>query len=151
MSILLPPPSEILPHKPPFLFLDRCLTCTEEGAIAEKYFGPEEPFFQGHFPDWPLVPGVILIESMAQTLAYWAAFTRPDLRLLLAGVEDCKFRRSVQPGQTVRFSVQLERVVLSKAVVGVGTAHVGALKVAKARLTGFALPKDRAPDSQHIA
>jgi 3-hydroxymyristoyl/3-hydroxydecanoyl-(acyl carrier protein) dehydratase len=87
-----------------------------------------------------LVPGVILIESMAQTLAYWAAFKRPDLRLLLAGVEDCKFRRAVQPGQTVRFSVQLERVVLSKAVVGLGVAHVGRVKVAKARLTGFALP-----------
>lgn len=143
----LPPPAEILPHKSPFLFLDRCLECSENGAIAEKFFGREEAFFQGHFPDWPLVPGVILIEAMAQTLAYWAAFKRPEMRLLLAGVEDCKFRRSVQPGETVRFSVRLERVVLSKAVIGAGEAHVGDLRVAKARLTGFAVPKENGPNT----
>ena len=132
---VLPPPDAVLPHRPPFLFLDRCLVCTPTLAIAERLFSADEPFFAGHFPGEPIVPGVILIEAMAQTLAYLALRTRPGT-VLLTGVDKCRVRRPVRPGETVTFRIEVERVRL-QVVQASARASVGDELAASARLKGW--------------
>ncbi len=136
-----PLPIELLPHRAPFLYLDRCLECTTDFVRATRCFEASEPFFQGHFPDEPMVPGVILVEGMAQTLAYLAALHFPKLRLLLTGIDRCRIRRPVRPGETVTFSVRVEKIAFQKAIVGMAEAFVGEEKAAEARITGFATPE----------
>ncbi|RPJ09200.1 MAG: beta-hydroxyacyl-ACP dehydratase, partial [Spirochaetaceae bacterium] len=58
---------QLLPHRKPFLYVDKLEKATEEEIIGYKTFGPDEYFFKGHFPEYPVVPGVILVETMAQT------------------------------------------------------------------------------------
>ena len=65
-TLLLPKPIDILPHRPPFLFLDRVSKLEESSVVGWRFFGESEYFFEGHFPQRPVVPGVILLESMAQ-------------------------------------------------------------------------------------
>ncbi|MCA9524842.1 MAG: 3-hydroxyacyl-ACP dehydratase FabZ [Myxococcales bacterium] len=132
----LPPPEDILPHRPPFLFLDRVLSCGEGEAVAERCFGPEEPFFAGHFPELPVVPGVILVEALAQTLAYLVLRDRPGEIILLTGVDACRIRRAVRPGEIVTFSVRIERVRLGLAQAS-GRATVGEERVLEAKLSGY--------------
>ncbi len=136
----LPLPIELLPHRPPFLYLDRCLECSENFVRATRCFSASEPFFEGHFPGAPMVPGVILVEGMAQTLAYLAALHFPSVRLLLTGIDRCRIRRTVRPGETVIFSVRVEKIAFHKAIVGQGEAYVASEKAAEARITGFAEP-----------
>lgn len=96
------PGIELLPHRSPFLFVDRLLSADETGAIGEVVFGPDQYFFKGHFPDYPVVPGVILIEAMAQTagagLVASGLFGDDVPLFFLAGVDDVRFRRQVRPG-----------------------------------------------------
>lgn len=135
----LPAPIEVLPHRPPFLFLDRCLSCDATQVVAERCFGPDEPFFAGHFPGMPVVPGVILIEALAQTLGYAALRERPGDTVMLTGVEKCRIRRPVRPGETVRFTITVARRRLS-LVVADGTAHVGDQLALSARILGYVGP-----------
>lgn len=87
-----------LPHRPPFLFLDD-VTAIEPGqsAAAIKTFEPAEPFFAGHFPGAPIVPGVILTEALAQLAGI--AVAEPGRRFLLSAVRLMKFPRAVAPGE----------------------------------------------------
>ncbi len=135
----LPAPAEVLPHRAPFLFLDRVLECGEDHAVAERTFG-DEPFFAGHFPDEPIVPGVVLIEALAQTLAYIARRRAPDAMVLLTGVDDCKIRRPVRPGETVRFEVRIERRMM-KVFFARATATVAGKRAVSALLKGYVGPK----------
>lgn len=92
-----------LPHRPPFVFVDR-VTALEAGkrACGTKCFSPEEPFFQGHFPGDPLVPGVILTEALAQVAGLVAR--RPGLRL--AAIRSMKFLAPVRPGELVELAAE---------------------------------------------
>jgi 3-hydroxyacyl-[acyl-carrier-protein] dehydratase len=135
----LPAPIDVLPHRAPFLFLDRCLSCDETQAVAERLFSADEPFFAGHFPGMPVVPGVILIEALAQTLGYAALRQRPGETVMLTGVEKCRIRRPVRPGETVRFTVTVAKRRLS-LVVADGTAHVGDELALSARILGYVGP-----------
>ncbi len=132
----LPPPTEVLPHRDPFLFLDRVLECGEDHAVGERTFRPDDSFFAGHFPGSPVVPGVVLIEGLAQTLAYLALRARPGQNVLLTGVEDCKIRRPVLPGDTVRYEVKVERVLM-KVVTARAIATVDGKKAVSVRLKGY--------------
>ncbi|GAB4248333.1 MAG: 3-hydroxyacyl-ACP dehydratase FabZ [Thermoleophilia bacterium] len=128
---------EILPHREPFLWLDRVLEL-EPGlrAVAEKHLSGKEDVFRGHFPGYPVFPGVLLLEALAQTGAV-AVLTLEENRgrlALFGGVDGARFRRQVVPGDTLRFEVELVRV-RGPVGKGKGTAYVGDDVVCSATLT----------------
>ncbi len=102
----------ILPHRYPFLLVDRILELREDGAVGLKNVTVNEPFFPGHFPGRPLMPGVLIIEALAQVGAF-ALLSRPENRgklALFAGLDRVRFKRPVRPGDTLRLEVGLERM-----------------------------------------
>ena len=114
---------DILPHRPPFLLVDR-ITDYEPGVWARGYkcVALDEPFFAGHFPGRPILPGVLILESLAQTGAV-AALSLPENRGKLAffgGVKRCRFRRQVVPGDVLELSCTL---VEQRGGVGFGRAE----------------------------
>lgn len=139
MSEPLPAPTEVIPHRPPFLFVDRVLTCDLEAATAERTFPADEPFFAGHFPGDPLVPGVILVEGLAQTLAYLALRQTGGGTVLLTGIEVGKIRRPVRPDETVTYTVRVTRA-RRQLVIADGEVTVGDERVLTATLKGFVAP-----------
>ena len=95
----------ILPHRDPFLWVTRVLECQPgEHVVAELYVDPELPLFKGHFPSYPVLPGVILMEALAQAASIAVLVDRADEGALgfLTGIDGAKFRRQVRPGETVR-------------------------------------------------
>jgi len=104
---------EIIPHRPPFLLVDRILEL-EHGvrAVGLKQVTANEPFFAGHFPGRPIMPGVLQIEALAQVGAV-ALLSEPEHRgklALFAGLDGVRFRRLVVPGDTLRLEVTLEKL-----------------------------------------
>ena len=138
ITTTLPRPSEVLPHRPPFLFIHEVSHCTDTAASAHYTF-TDEAFFQGHFPGRPLVPGVIMLEGLAQTLAYLALRITGGGAVLLTGVDACKIRRSVTPGERIDYHIAVKRTRL-KMVVAEGTVKVGDELVLKAELRGIIEP-----------
>ena len=117
----------LIPHREPFLLIDR-VTELEPGvrAVAEHTFTGEEWYQPGHFPGNPIVPGVILVESMAQS-ATVMAMSLPEYRDglgLFAGIEEMKFKRMVKPGDTARFEAVVDKMRRGFARVNVKT-YVG--------------------------
>lgn len=103
-----------LPHRYPFLLVDRVLEVSEDGkrAVALKNVTANEPFFQGHFPDFPIMPGVLVVEALAQ--AATAGLMSSELRQgrlgVLGGLDGFRFRRPVRPGDSLRLEVTLTRL-----------------------------------------
>ena len=111
---------EIIPHRDPFLLIDT-IEEMEVGkkVVATKYMKPDEFWFKGHFPDYPVVPGVLMLEMMAQAGAV-AMLAMPENKGKLGffgGVKEAKFRRQVKPGDTLRIEVEIVKI---KGPVGVG-------------------------------
>ena len=103
---------EIIPHRYPFLLVDRILE-VEEGkkAIGIKNVTANEEFFNGHFPDYPVMPGVLIVEALAQVGAV-AMLKVEDNRGRLAfftGIDKCRFKRQVKPGDQLRLEVEMIR------------------------------------------
>lgn len=95
---------ELLPHRHPFLFLDRVLEICDHAIVAEKDLSPDEEVFKGHFPGMPVFPGVLQVEAMAQTGAVWI-LNRPEHAgkvPFLMTVKEGKFRSPAKPGETLR-------------------------------------------------
>ena len=109
----LPNPEDILPHREPFLFIDEILELVPgESARARWTLAPDTPFLAGHFPGEPIMPGVIIVEALAQTGAL-AALSTDDGKgklALFAGVDKCRFKRPVRPGDTLEFETRVTRV-----------------------------------------
>ena len=101
---------KILPHRHPFLFIDKILEITDNSIVGLKYVSPEEPYFKGHFPGRPVMPGVLQIEAMAQVggVLVLSTFPDPENYLTFFGrIENAKFKRPVEPGDTLVFELEL--------------------------------------------
>jgi 3-hydroxyacyl-[acyl-carrier-protein] dehydratase len=117
-----------IPHRWPFLLVDRVVEeDRERGYIrAEKGVTASEWFFQGHFPELPVMPGVLQVEALAQTLAIYVGRLEAAAGQvgLFAGIDDCRFRRVVQPGDTLTLEVTItklgRRMAKAHAVASVG-------------------------------
>jgi 3-hydroxyacyl-[acyl-carrier-protein] dehydratase len=130
----------IIPHRYPFLLIDRI----EELEIGQRAVGIKnvtinEPFFQGHFPDFPVMPGVLIVEALAQVGAV-AMLSKEENKgrlAFFAGIDGCRFRGQVRPGDQLRLEVEITRL---KGAIGKGNAiaTVNGTKVCEAELM-FAL------------
>ncbi len=127
----------ILPHREPFLLIDEVLEL-EPGrrVVARREVRAEDPWFAGHFPGRPVMPGVLIVEAMAQTGAV-AVLVEEDNRgkiAFFAGIDDCRFKRVVEPGDTLLLTCEIDQV---RGPIGRGkaTAHVGDQLAARGTLT----------------
>jgi 3-hydroxyacyl-[acyl-carrier-protein] dehydratase len=131
---------EIIPHRPPFLLIDRILE-VEVGkrAVGIKNVTINEPFFTGHFPQYPVMPGVLIVEALAQvgTVAILMVEGNKGKIGFFAGIDNFRFRGQVTPGDTLILEVEITRL---KGIIGKGqaTARVGDKIVAEGEIM-FAL------------
>jgi 3-hydroxyacyl-[acyl-carrier-protein] dehydratase len=129
--------TEILPHREPFLLIDEVLEVTPGvGAVARKTVREDEWYLSGHFPGRPIMPGVLIVEALAQTGAL-AVLSEEENRgklAFFAGIDECRFKRVVEPGDVLELRCELDRV---RGPVGRGKAeaHVGGELACKAVLT----------------
>lgn len=128
---------ETIPHRYPFLLIDT-IEEIEEGqkAVGKKCVSGNEPFFQGHFPGNPVMPGVLIIEALAQVGAV-AMLSIPEWKgktAYFAGIEKAKFRKKVVPGDVLMLETTIVKVKGSMGI-GKGIATVDGVKVAEAELT----------------
>lgn len=126
----------IIPHRYPFLLIDR-VSYIEPGkkVIAYKNVTSNEYFFQGHFPEMPVMPGVLIIEALAQAGAV-AILSQEEFKGKIAffgAINKAKFRRNVVPGDTLKLEVEIIKIKGS-AGIGKGTAYVGEKKAAEGEL-----------------
>ena len=100
---------EIIPHRYPFLLVDKVTELTEDKAVGIKNVTANEPFFQGHFPSNPIMPGVLIVEALAQVGAVLALSMEENKGKLavFTGMNNFKFRRQVKPGDTLVLEAQL--------------------------------------------
>jgi 3-hydroxyacyl-[acyl-carrier-protein] dehydratase len=132
-------PAEIralIPHRYPFLLVDR-IEELEPGvrAVGIKSVTQNEPFFQGHFPDYPVMPGVLVVEAMAQVgaVGVMAGGEHSEKLALFAGIDGVRFRRQVLPGDVLWMEVEIERLK-GRVGRGRGRATVGDERVCEAEL-----------------
>lgn len=141
MSPPFPPIEALVPHRPPTLYLDRVVSWEGGRLVAERDFHPEE--FPGHFPGRPLVPGVVLLEGLAQALAALGGLGGERGQAVLTGVEKARFRGLVEPPATVVFEIEV-RDRRFGLVLARGTARHGDRVVCTADLQAALLPEGAA-------
>ena len=134
----------IIPHRYPVLLIDRVIEL-EPGkrVVAIKNLTNNEPQFTGHFPGRPIMPGVLMVEALAQAGAV-AVLSLPEYRgklALFAGIDECRFKRTVVPGDTLRLEVTLEKL---RGVFGRGQAVATVDgEVAVTATISFVIPRDQ--------
>ncbi|AET70881.1 beta-hydroxyacyl-(acyl carrier protein) dehydratase FabZ [Desulfosporosinus orientis DSM 765] len=137
---------EIIPHRYPFLLVDRIIELDEgKRAVGIKNVTINEPFFQGHFPGHPIMPGVLIIEALAQVGSV-AILKKPEYNGylgLFAGIDDVKFKRQVIPGDQLRLEVELVKLRKNYGVAK-GAAYVGEDLAAEGTLKFFLEKKNSA-------
>ena len=109
-----------IPHRPPFLWVDSVISLDAEGIIAEKFIAPDLAIFEGHYPGYPIMPGVLLCEAVFQTGALFMANIlqqsgKPDGNEnkipVLTRIKEAKFKREIKPGDTIRMHVVLNETI----------------------------------------
>ena len=127
---------ELIPHRYPFLLVDR-VEEVEPGvrAVGIKNVTQNEPFFQGHFPDYPVMPGVLIVEAMAQVGAVGVMLLEEyaGKLALFAGIDGVRFRRQVIPGDVLRMEVKISRLK-GRIGRGKGSATVNGERACEAEL-----------------
>lgn len=105
--------TDLIPHRPPFLFVDEIVSHDEQGLVARRTWRAEEDFYKGHYPGAPITPGVLLCEAVFQTAACYmalkaqAAGAKPGEGVpLIAKISDVRFRHPVYPGDTIVLEVK---------------------------------------------
>ena len=144
----------LLPHRYPFLLVDRVLECRKGESIrAIKNVTTNEPFFPGHFPHRPVMPGVMIIEALAQAagiLAFITADVVPDeaTQFYFVGIDEARFRKPVQPGDQLILTAKLERQMRGiwkfSTIAYVGDNEVTSAAMMVAPETNKTSPKARA-------
>lgn len=128
---------EMLPHRPPFLLVDKIMELSSNHVIGLKNVTMNEPFFVGHFPGTPVMPGVLIVEAMAQTGGILALSTVPDPENYLTffmKIDNAKFKRQVNPGDTLLFKLELITPIRRGIVHMQGTAYANNKLVTEAEL-----------------
>jgi beta-hydroxyacyl-ACP dehydratase FabZ len=134
---------QVLPHRYPFLLVDRIVELEEERIVGIKNVTANEPFFMGHFPDFPVMPGVLIVEAMAQTAGVHVLRTiadRDSMNVFLVSIDSARFRRPVVPGDQLRLEMT---VIKRKGTVAkmAGKATVDGMVVAEAEVMCKLEPK----------
>ena len=137
---------KILPHRPPFLLIDKIIEMEETRIVGVKNVTMNEPFFTGHFPDEPVMPGVLQVEAMAQVggvLALSTVVNPNDYTTLFLKIDKVKFRQKVVPGDTLIFDVSLLEPIRRGICHMKGFAWVGNKVVAEVELMASIVPKNQ--------
>jgi len=128
----------LLPHRPPFLLVDKIIHLDKEVVVGVKNVTMNEPFFVGHFPDEPVMPGVLQIEAMAQVGGILVLGQVPDpenYSTYFLKIDKVKFKRKVVPGDTLIFKMELMEPIRRGIAIMWGQAFVGNTLVAEGELT----------------
>ncbi len=151
--------SAVLPHRFPFLMVDRIVEIHDDSIVGLKNVTVNEPHFTGHFPGFPVMPGVLIIEAMAQVSGILVGKMAPHTRgriMYLAAVENAKFRKPVVPGDQLRIEMKMLRLKHAVAKIQ-GLATVDGQVVAEATLMctltdrvaeAFKAPPPQVPEPQ---
>jgi UDP-3-O-[3-hydroxymyristoyl] N-acetylglucosamine deacetylase/3-hydroxyacyl-[acyl-carrier-protein] dehydratase len=127
----------MLPHRPPFLLVDRVFHIDEESVAGIKNVTMNEPFFVGHFPEEPVMPGVLIVEAMAQCGGILALSAVPDpenYSTYFMKIDGVRFKRKVVPGDTLQFELRLAEPIRRGIVLMEAKAFVGGQLAAEAML-----------------
>ena len=131
---------KLIPHREPFLFVDTCeIIISGEHGKSEKFFSANEYFFKGHFPKNPIVPGVIIIEAMAQTAGIVVSYKLREFKeksVLFMSVNKAKFRKPIRPDEKVSFEVKFINSVRDVYKFE-GTCYKGDVKVSEAEFSAM--------------
>jgi 3-hydroxyacyl-[acyl-carrier-protein] dehydratase len=141
----------ILPHRYPFLLIDRVIDLTRrERIVAIKNVTINEPYFQGHFPNLPIMPGVLIVEAIAQAggaLLLTEVEDRDQKLMVFTGIERARFRRPVLPGDQLRIEVDVKSWRMN-AVRMEGKVYVGEKRVAEATVTCQLIARAATPQTE---
>ena len=126
---------KVLPHREPFLFVDKIIEMTDKTATGIKNVGASEPYFKGHFPQKPVMPGVLMIEALAQVggVLMLSKSENHGKLAYLVSINNARFRKIVQPGDQLKLHIE---VLKMKSKIGVvkGTASVNGMEVCGAEI-----------------